>query len=244
MLQAFNNNQKLKDELIIQLENHYNADEIIKGQYWEHGKGCAIGCILHSNIHKDLEKIGIPEWLGYLIDHLFEGLSNNQSKKFPIKFIKSISVGFDNWILLYHKLCVYFLTDIIKTEKDKKVIKVIADIITLHIKVLKGDIKSNLLEKSAAWSTAESAAWSAAAWSAESAATVAASASATWSAKSAAKSAEWSAKSAAWSATKSATGSAEWAATGSATGSAAWLTAESAAIISISNKLLELLNEG
>ena len=86
-LQAFNNSQKVKDELIIQLENHYKADEIIKGTYWENGKGCAIGCIIHSNIHKDLEKIGIPQWLAYLIDYLFENLSNKQAKEFPIKFL-------------------------------------------------------------------------------------------------------------------------------------------------------------
>lgn len=41
---AFHGKQSIKDKLLAQLQAHYEADEIIKGIYWENGKGCAVGC--------------------------------------------------------------------------------------------------------------------------------------------------------------------------------------------------------
>jgi len=223
-LKAFHNKQDNKQKILTQLESHYKADEIIKGTYWEEGKGCAVGCTVHSDNHKCYEtELGIPEWLARLEDYLFENLPNKKAKEFPLKFIQSIPVGFENWTKIYHKLCVYLLTDIIKTEKDEKVIHAVEDIVTLHAKAAKGEIESNL---SAARSAAWSAAWSAARSAAESAA------------RSAAESAAWSAAtSAARSAARSAAESAAW----SAARSAARSAAESAAVVKISDKLLELL---
>ena len=161
MLQAFHNSKKIKSKCVLQLEQHYDMDEIIKGTYWENSKGCAVGCTIHSVDHQTYEtKLGIPVWLAHLEDYLFENLPNDQAKEFPIKFIKSIPVGFDNWTKIYHNLCVYLLTDIIKTENDSKVIKAVDNIITLHIQAAKGEIESNL--SPAAEFTAGSAAWTAA----------------------------------------------------------------------------------
>lgn len=38
---AFHNDSKIKATYLNRLEVHYKHDEIIKGQYWENGKGCA-----------------------------------------------------------------------------------------------------------------------------------------------------------------------------------------------------------
>jgi hypothetical protein len=43
---AFHNDQKIKDKYLARVEAHRKADEIIKGKYWENGKGCAVGCTL------------------------------------------------------------------------------------------------------------------------------------------------------------------------------------------------------
>lgn len=39
-MKAFHNKQKIKDLYLKRLKDHYDADEIIKGTYWENGKGC------------------------------------------------------------------------------------------------------------------------------------------------------------------------------------------------------------
>jgi len=213
-LQAFHNNRQIQLKFFDRAQEHYNADEIIKGVYWENGKGCMVGCMVHSNNHKDLEiQYGIPEWLGRLIDILFEGMKNVHSKEFFISFVKTITkysfLGFENWQHIYHQLCVFMLEKICKNTDNKIVVKAICDIITLH------KIES---KDESAWSAAESAAWSAA-WSA-------------------AESAAWSA---AWSAAESAAWSAAWSAAESAAWSVAESATRSTANYQISEKLIELL---
>jgi hypothetical protein len=40
---AYHNDPAQKAAILQQLEQHRVADEIVKGQYWENGKGCAVG---------------------------------------------------------------------------------------------------------------------------------------------------------------------------------------------------------
>jgi hypothetical protein len=95
-LLAFHGKQEIKDKYIARLEEHYRADEIIKGQYWENGKGCAVGCTIHSGNHKAYEdELGIPTIIARLEDVIFEGLPNKDSKEFPLQLLKSINVGAD-----------------------------------------------------------------------------------------------------------------------------------------------------
>ncbi len=56
-MQTFHNDTKIKKQLLIQLQAHYKADEIIKGKYWNDGKGCAVGCTVHSANHKEFETL-------------------------------------------------------------------------------------------------------------------------------------------------------------------------------------------
>ncbi len=188
-LQAFHNNSDIQQQYLTRLETHQKLDEIIKGTYWENGKGCAVGCTVHSNSHNCYEiELGIPTWFALLEDALFEGMPNVKAKKFPLKLLQSIPLGFSNWQHIYHQLQVFNLEKICKNIDHPIVVKTICDIITLHKKESKDK---------AVWSAAESEATSAS-WSA------------TWSS---AKSAAWSA---AWSATESAAKSAAWSAATSA----------------------------
>ena len=91
---SFHGKQEIKDNLLKQLKAHYEADEIIKGKYWKNGKGCAVGCSVHSSDHFEYEKqLGISVVLAKLEDSIFEGLPNKEAKEFPIKFIEAIPVG-------------------------------------------------------------------------------------------------------------------------------------------------------
>ncbi len=46
-LRAFHNNPKVKSKYLARVKAHEKADEIIKGTYWQGGKGCAVGCTIH-----------------------------------------------------------------------------------------------------------------------------------------------------------------------------------------------------
>lgn len=95
-MQAFHNDPRIKADLIAQLEAHYAADEIVKGKYWENGKGCAVGCCIHGDDHRLFPSLfGIPESIAHLMDGIFEGLPNEQAKEFPLSGINSIQVGAD-----------------------------------------------------------------------------------------------------------------------------------------------------
>jgi len=95
-MRAFHKDPKVKEKYIERVRSHQIADEIIKGQYWENGKGCAVGCTVHSSNHNSYEdELGIPRWLARLQDKLFEGMSNEDAKLFPLKFLEAIPLGVD-----------------------------------------------------------------------------------------------------------------------------------------------------
>ena len=167
-LQAFLNSDKIKEKYIQRVYDHQINDEIRKGVYWEGGKGCGIGCTVHSDNYNCYEiELGIPEWLAKLEDILFEGMPNDKAKVFPLKFLKSIPIGFENWQHLYHQKCLYILEKECKNTDYPLVKQPICDIITLH-KTEETDTKKWVAAESAAWSArsatrsaAESATWSA-----------------------------------------------------------------------------------
>jgi len=102
-MKAFHNNHKIKENVLAQLQVHHDADEIIKGRYWENGKGCAVGCTIHSGEHKEYERrFGIPESLARLEDFLFEKMPDKDAKTWPIRFIEAVPVGVDLRRVEYH----------------------------------------------------------------------------------------------------------------------------------------------
>jgi hypothetical protein len=238
-LVAYHGNQSEKDAILAQLAEHRAHDQIVKGQYWEDGKGCAVGCTIHGSGHKKYEPIfGIPQALAHIEDAIFEGLPNDRAMDWPIRFMAAIKPGSDlslvQWKFLHWLLTDENVNPGINHPTVKDAIKLTADL----MKILSdGGVVSESAEgsaaesaRSAAWSAAESAAWSAAG-----------------SARGAAWSAVWCAWSAARSAARSAAGSARGAAGSarsaaeSAARSAVWSAAESAAFVLMSDKLIDFL---
>ena len=93
---AYHNDPKIKVDILAQLEAHRAADEIVKGQYWDGGKGCAVACTVHSSDHMQYEeRFGIPVMLARLEDTLFEGLPNDIAQQWPIRFMSAVHPGTD-----------------------------------------------------------------------------------------------------------------------------------------------------
>ena len=130
-MKAFHNDPLIKEKYLTRVQEHYQADEIIQGKYWENGKGCAVGCTIHSSNHEEYEsKLGIPEDIAHLQDTIFESLPNELAKQFPLQFLSAIKVGSDlkNVMNLF---TIWMLTGkkygVIQYAKDKKVIQDVAD---------------------------------------------------------------------------------------------------------------------
>jgi hypothetical protein len=47
---AYHNDPDLRVRIIAELEAHRAADRLVKGQYWEGGKGCAVGARLLAEL--------------------------------------------------------------------------------------------------------------------------------------------------------------------------------------------------
>lgn len=61
---AYHGDPAIKAKYLTRIQAHEAADEIIHGKYWENGKGCAVGCTVHSNSHAAFEtELGIPRML-------------------------------------------------------------------------------------------------------------------------------------------------------------------------------------
>src|ERR1700677_989606 len=127
---AFHNDKKIKAKYLKRVRMHAKADEIVKGIYWEKGKGCAIGCTVHSGDHGAFEtKLGIPRLLARLEDEIFEGLPSELAKTWPERFLKSIKVS-ANLSKVGPKFLVWLLEDVIQyaTPGGKVAIKVVIDL--------------------------------------------------------------------------------------------------------------------
>jgi hypothetical protein len=166
MLVAYHADPAIKRGILKQLRAHAKADEIVKGRYWEDGKGCAVGCTVHSNEHSAYEtRFGIPEVLARLKETIFEGLPNGRAKEWPIQFMLAVKPGADlsrvHWHFLHWLLTTEAVNPGITHPIVRDAVKRCAD---LMASLSKGG--------SAAWSAAEASealasAWSAAAMSAE-----------------------------------------------------------------------------
>jgi hypothetical protein len=133
-MRAYHNDPTIKEEYLARVMAHRLADEIIKGTYWQDGKGCAVGCTIHSNNHNAYEtELGIPTVLARLEDGIFESLPNERAKIWPEEFLRAINVGAD-LSGVWPKFAIWLLTDEIygvlqyaKTEAQKKAIQDVAE---------------------------------------------------------------------------------------------------------------------
>lgn len=134
-LVAFHGKAEVKEMYVSRVQLHAAHDEIIQGQYWEHGRGCAVGCTIHGNEHSRYEsELGIPRQLAYLQDRIFEGLSNEEAKGFPLAFLAAIHVGAD-LSLVVSRFMVWMLADekdgvirFAKRDETKAAIQKVADL--------------------------------------------------------------------------------------------------------------------
>jgi hypothetical protein len=93
---SFHSDPSIKSNYLARVAGHADADEIVKGRYWENGKGCAVGCTIHGEAHESFEReLGIPRMLAWLEDVIFEGLPNRFAKTWPERFLSSIVPGRD-----------------------------------------------------------------------------------------------------------------------------------------------------
>jgi hypothetical protein len=98
VMNAYHNDPALKERTLEQMRAHQRADQIVQGHYWSNERGCAVGCLTHDPTGghaKYPELWGIPEPLAYLEDTLFESLSVEESKGWPVRFLDAIPVGAD-----------------------------------------------------------------------------------------------------------------------------------------------------
>jgi hypothetical protein len=229
-----------KPEIIAQLQAHAAADELVKGQYWQDGKGCAVGCTIHGDNHAEYEpRFGIPEMLARLEDCIFEGLPNGSAKEWPLRFMGAVQPGGDlssvGWKFLHWLLTDKSITPGIEHPLVRDAVRQCADVLALLAKGERINGSEASAAASAAWVARSEARIEARAAeiAAEIAARIAASAASAarseaseaweaWSAARAARNAVREARSAARNATREAWTAAMSVASGASPASAAW----------------------
>ena len=138
-MQAFHNDIAIKAKYIARVLAHAEADQIIHGKYWEHGKGCAVGCTIHGSDHMAYEREGIaPVMLARLEDSLFEGMTNGRAKQFPLQFLSAIKVGAD-LSLVGWKFLHWLLTEELVGRDDPRVAAIIKRCADALAPLTKGD---------------------------------------------------------------------------------------------------------
>jgi hypothetical protein len=165
-VKAFHNDMSIKNKYTARVLAHFEADELIKGRYWENGRGCAVGCTIHGAEHARYEtELGIPEWLALLEDTIFEGLPLERAKVWPSEFLNVIHVGAE-----LEKVKAPFMIFILKStldkfdhEKSPEVKAVVERVIALYER---GDATQEEFAARAAWAAEAADAARAAAWAA------------------------------------------------------------------------------
>lgn len=130
---AYHGDKAIRKKYLDRVKAHYKADEIIHGTYWQDGKGCAVGCTVHSNSHEAYEtELGIPRLLARLEDGIFESLQNGRAKEWPVQFLSAIKVGAD-LSDIWPQFAVWLLIDgtwgvlqFAKTDKQRESINAVA----------------------------------------------------------------------------------------------------------------------
>jgi len=255
-LLAFHSDPKIKEKYLNRLKEHHAADEIIKGQYWNKGKGCAVGCTIHSGKHKNYEtELGIPKILARLEDVIFENLPNKNAQVWPIDFLSAIEPGSD-LSMVWPKFALWLLIDpefgVVKFAKTERTRELINKGTAIYKEKINGE-NIGISRWTAADADADAAyayaaayaaayAYAASASDADAAYSAAAAASAAASASAADADAAYSAAAAAAAATAVATVAAA-SASDAAAYANAYADAYAAARIAQSKKLIELLKE-
>ena len=176
-MQAFLNDPSVKEKYLTRVREHRLADKLVKGKYWEGGKGCAVGCTVHSDEHAAYEReLGIPRMLARLEDGIFENLPNALAMNWPEQFLEAIRPGAD-LSGVGDRFLLWLLVDptdgVIRFAKTEKTRKAVQTIGKMYERKMAGE-----MIPAEDWRKARSAAYAAAAASAAAYAAYAASAAA------------------------------------------------------------------
>jgi len=136
---AYHGDISIKEKYISRMKAHIVADELVQGIGWESNgttKGCAVGCTLNNYQHASYEtELGIPRIVAHLEDRIFEGLSVEDAKDFPLSFLEAIPVGAD-LSNIYKHFFIWMLTDsedgvikFAKTDQTKDAIQKVSDLL-------------------------------------------------------------------------------------------------------------------
>ena len=254
-LNSYKGDQNFKQRMVSAIIEDKENERIVKGQYWQDGKGCNVGCgeyavcqILghkfENRKHKKLaEELEVPEAIFYLGDAIFEGLDVEDSTQFVVDFYTAIPVGQDlKNVVIDIKIALLsdpqFGARQYAFDDGKAAIDAVIELLNRYKIDSVHDqewaaarLAAQLASEAAADSATDLAADSAVAW-------------ATWASEAASEAAAWASDSAAWAseaAADSAADSAAWAATDLAT-CGAGSAAREAAYKSMAKKLIELLS--
>jgi hypothetical protein len=74
---------KNTEQLRIEVRDHLAADAVVRGRYWEDGKGCFIGCLAHSDDPElAFERFGLPIAVLRIAEGIFEALPDDEGRAF------------------------------------------------------------------------------------------------------------------------------------------------------------------
>lgn len=98
-LRAYHGDPAIKAKYINRIRAHRAAEHLTQGIGWEDDgdiRGCAVGCTLDAYDHSRYPiELGLPEWLAYLEDAIFEGLPADEAQTWPESFLEAIQPGAD-----------------------------------------------------------------------------------------------------------------------------------------------------
>ena len=155
-LLAYHNDQSIKDKYLDRVIAHREADQLIQGfGYWKDGKGCAVGCTIHSSDHMAYEhELGIPVAIARLEDKIFEGLPLDLAREWPARFLAAVNPGAD-----LSRVTAKFLYWLLTTEAVNPGIKhpLVMDAVVQCADVVKEWSNTGIVNSLAARSAADSA---------------------------------------------------------------------------------------
>jgi hypothetical protein len=170
---SFFGEQCLKDAVVARVKEHQRLDQIVQGTYWDGTRGCAIGCVLHSSDHMAYEtRLGLPVFLAYMDEYVFESLPLVGARAWPLRFIEAVPVGVD-LELVFPRFMHWLLSDPegMRKHANAQTLPIIDTLVTMYAMRIEGipfDAESAEAAR-AAWEAARAAgaAWAArAAWAA------------------------------------------------------------------------------
>ena len=161
-MMSFFGEQTLKDAVVARVKAHQELDQIVQGTYWDGTRGCSIGCALHSSNHMAFEtQLGLPVFLAYMNEHIFERLPLAEAKQWPLRLIEAVPVGVD-LELVFPRFMHWLLSDPhgMRQYADAQTVPIIDAIAAMYARRIDG----TPFDITAAWAAGTAAGKAGAGW--------------------------------------------------------------------------------